>query len=235
MTTTTTTSARRRLLGAAIAATTIAGTALAAAAVQSTPDVDSVATDQLATLELLEADGVTLDDPERFDAKYLDATLDVPVHAAMVGAVDLFVVDAEVDAVHAALTETVDTYVLAERAEVAEAQRAAEEAAARKRAEEAAAAAEAARKAPAPAVSNGSVWDRLAECESNQRWSYNGGSGFDGGLQFHPNTWSAYKPAGYPAYAYQATRAQQIAVAEKVLASQGWGAWPACSRKLGLR
>jgi resuscitation-promoting factor RpfB len=89
--------------------------------------------------------------------------------------------------------------------------------------------------APAPARASGSVWDRLAKCESGGRWSYNGSSGFDGGLQFHPSTWRAYKPSGYPAYAWQASRNQQIAVAEKVLGSQGWGAWPACSRKLGLR
>ncbi len=87
----------------------------------------------------------------------------------------------------------------------------------------------------APAVPSGSVWDRLAKCESNNRWSYNGGSGFDGGLQFHPKTWTAYKLDGYPTYAWQATREQQIAAAERVLEVQGWGAWPACSRKLGLR
>jgi hypothetical protein len=79
-----------------------------------------------------------------------------------------------------------------------------------------------------------SVWDRLAQCESGGNWSYDGPSGFDGGLQFHPGTWSAYRLPGYPAFAYQASREQQIAVAERVLASQGWGAWPACSAALGL-
>jgi Transglycosylase-like domain len=79
------------------------------------------------------------------------------------------------------------------------------------------------------------VWDRLASCESGQTWNYNGPSGFDGGLQFHPGTWSAYKLPGYPRYAWQATREMQIRVAERVLAAQGWGAWPACSAKLGLR
>lgn len=87
----------------------------------------------------------------------------------------------------------------------------------------------------APAVTSGSVWDRLAMCESGGRWAYNGSSGYDGGLQFSPGTWTAYKLSGYPAYAWQASREQQIAVAERVLASQGWGAWPACSSKLGLR
>ena len=80
-----------------------------------------------------------------------------------------------------------------------------------------------------------SVWDRLADCESGGDWSYNGSSGFDGGVQFHPGTWSAYRQDGEPAYAYQATREQQIAIAERVLAAQGWTAWPACARELGLR
>lgn len=88
---------------------------------------------------------------------------------------------------------------------------------------------------PAPAQTTNVDWDVLAQCESGQRWDYNGASGYDGGLQFHPNTWTAYKPAGYPQYAYQATREQQIHVAEKVLDAQGWGAWPACSAKLGWR
>lgn len=78
-------------------------------------------------------------------------------------------------------------------------------------------------------------WSAVAECESDSTWGYNGSSGFDGGLQFHPGTWSGYKLAGYPAFAYQASPYQQVQVAERVLADQGWGAWPACSRKLGLR
>ncbi len=86
----------------------------------------------------------------------------------------------------------------------------------------------------APAVSNGSVWDRLARCESGGDWASTAGT-FEGGLQFHPSTWDAHKPAGYPNHAYQATRTQQILVAKRVLADQGWAAWPACSRKLGLR
>lgn len=97
-------------------------------------------------------------------------------------------------------------------------------------------------KKPAPPVSvvaAGStpvgIWDRLAQCEAGGNWAENSGTIFDGGLQFHPGTWSAYKPAGYPAEAWQATREQQIYVAERVLADQGWKAWPACSRKLGLR
>jgi nucleoid-associated protein YgaU len=77
----------------------------------------------------------------------------------------------------------------------------------------------------------GSTWDRLAQCESGGNWSINTGNGFYGGLQFTAGTWAAL---GGPGLAQHATREQQIAVAERVLAKQGWGAWPACSRKLGL-
>jgi hypothetical protein len=77
------------------------------------------------------------------------------------------------------------------------------------------------------------VWDRLAQCESGGNWATN--SYYDGGLQFLPSTWNAYKPAGYPAFAYQATREQQILVATRLQAARGWGQWPACSRRLGLR
>lgn len=86
-----------------------------------------------------------------------------------------------------------------------------------------------------PRVDQDSVWHRLARCESSGRWDYDGPSGYDGGLQFHPDTWARYAPAGYPQYAWQATVAQQIEVGRRVQAVQGWGAWPACSRKLGLR
>ena len=84
-------------------------------------------------------------------------------------------------------------------------------------------------------VRRGDVWDRLAECESGQSWSYNGGSGYDGGLQFAPSTWRGFGGEEFAPFAHQATREQQIVVAQRVLESQGWRAWPACSRKLGLR
>jgi hypothetical protein len=87
----------------------------------------------------------------------------------------------------------------------------------------------------APAVAGGTVWDRLAGCEAGGNWRINTGNGFSGGLQFTPGTWRAFGGGAYAAYAYQASRSAQIAVARKVLAAQGWGAWPACSRKLGLR
>lgn len=87
---------------------------------------------------------------------------------------------------------------------------------------------------PAASAAPDSDWDRLAQCEAGGNWHINTGNGFHGGLQFSPSTWNAYGGQKYAPYAYQATREQQIAVAEKVLAGQGWGAWPACSAKLGL-
>ena len=79
-----------------------------------------------------------------------------------------------------------------------------------------------------------SDWDRLAQCESGGNWAINTGNGYYGGLQFSGATWNAFGGGQYAATANQATREQQIAVAEKILASQGWGAWPACSASLGL-
>lgn len=84
---------------------------------------------------------------------------------------------------------------------------------------------------PVPSVGYG-VWDRLAQCEASGNWAANTGNGFSGGLQFTPSTWRSYGGTGM---AWQNSREAQIAVAERVLAGQGWGAWPACSRRLGLR
>lgn len=89
--------------------------------------------------------------------------------------------------------------------------------------------------ASAPAVAAGSVWDSLAQCEATGNWFINTGNGFSGGLQFTPSTWLAYGGGQYAPEAWMATREQQIAVAEKVQAAQGWGAWPACTAKMGLR
>jgi hypothetical protein len=110
-------------------------------------------------------------------------------------------------------------------AERAEAERRAEEARraeAERRAEEAAAA--------APPVSGG-PWDALAGCESGGNWSINTGNGYYGGLQFSLGTWQAHGGQGMP---HENSREAQIAVASRVQASQGWGAWPSCARKLGL-
>lgn len=89
--------------------------------------------------------------------------------------------------------------------------------------------------AAAPSVAGGSVWDSLAQCESGGNWSINTGNGYEGGLQFAPSTWAAYGGTQYSASAANASREQQIAVAEKVQAGQGWGAWPACTASLGIR
>ena len=84
----------------------------------------------------------------------------------------------------------------------------------------------------ASAPAGGSVWDRLAQCESGGNWSIDTGNGYSGGLQFAQGTWAANGGTGS---AHNASREEQIRVAERVRASQGWGAWPACSSKLGLR
>ena len=77
------------------------------------------------------------------------------------------------------------------------------------------------------------VWDGVADCESGNRWSIDTGNGYSGGLQFLPATWRGFGGLQYAPAAHQATREQQIAVAERVLAVQGWGAWPVCSRRAG--
>jgi hypothetical protein len=69
-------------------------------------------------------------------------------------------------------------------------------------------------------------WDAIAQCESSGRWHLD--AYYDGGLQFHPDTWIAFGGGKYAAYAWQASRLEQIAIAEKVLAAQGPGAWPNC-------
>ncbi len=88
--------------------------------------------------------------------------------------------------------------------------------------------------APSALAASDSTWDRLAECESGGRWDIDTGNGYSGGLQFSPSTWRAFGGGEFADRAHQASRAEQIVVAERTLAEQGWGAWPACSRKLGL-
>jgi resuscitation-promoting factor RpfA len=88
---------------------------------------------------------------------------------------------------------------------------------------------------PAANAASDSTWDRLAQCESGGRWDINTGNGFHGGLQFTPRTWSGFGGREFAPVAYQASRAEQIIVAERVLAKQGWNAWPTCSRKVGAR
>lgn len=80
----------------------------------------------------------------------------------------------------------------------------------------------------------GSVWDRVAACESGGNWSINTGNGFYGGLQFTRQTWLGFGGGAYASSAQYASKAQQIAIAQRVLKVQGPGAWPVCSRKAGL-
>ncbi|AUY49251.1 transglycosylase family protein [Streptomyces sp. CB01881] len=79
-----------------------------------------------------------------------------------------------------------------------------------------------------------STWDAVAQCESGGNWAINTGNGFYGGLQFTSSTWAAFGGTAFAPQANLATKAQQISIAEKVLASQGPGAWPVCSVKAGL-
>lgn len=87
---------------------------------------------------------------------------------------------------------------------------------------------------PATPAASGSVWDQIAACESGGNWAINTGNGFYGGLQFTSGTWLGYGGGAYAPRADLASRDAQIAVAKKVQASQGWGAWPVCSLKAGV-
>jgi len=84
---------------------------------------------------------------------------------------------------------------------------------------------------PASAAPRG-LWDAIAQCESGGNWHIDTGNGYYGGLQFSAATWAAHGGRGSAA---RASRAEQIAIGERVAASQGWGAWSSCSARLGLR
>src|SRR3990170_7752082 len=92
--------------------------------------------------------------------------------------------------------------------------------------------------APAPqrvvTYDGDTVWDALAQCESGGNWAINTGNGYYGGLQFNLATWQGYGGAEFAAYPHEATREQQIIVAERLRAARGFAPWPACSAKLGL-
>lgn len=99
-----------------------------------------------------------------------------------------------------------------------------------------------ARRSTAGSSARAAMWQRLVDCEAPGRgWRYgalgtgiDAGYRFEGGPNFLPSTWRAYKPAGYPLHAYDATPAEQIVVAELVLADQGVAAWPTCGPRVGL-
>jgi nucleoid-associated protein YgaU len=78
-----------------------------------------------------------------------------------------------------------------------------------------------------------SQWDNVAKCESGGNWHINTGNGYYGGLQFAQRTWVSFNGTTYAARADLATKAEQIDIAEHVLARQGWGAWPVCSHHRG--
>jgi uncharacterized protein YabE (DUF348 family) len=91
------------------------------------------------------------------------------------------------------------------------------------------------KKPPQPVISDGEVWDRLAQCEATGNWAINTGNGYYGGLQFDIRTWNSNGGGAYASRPDLATREQQIAIATKVRdARGGYSAWPACARKLGL-
>ncbi|MGW4675291.1 transglycosylase family protein [Streptomyces sp. NPDC004324] len=83
-------------------------------------------------------------------------------------------------------------------------------------------------------AADGTTWDRVAQCESGGAWSANEGNGYYGGLQLDQDNWEAHGGLEYAPTADQASRSQQIAVAEKVLADKGLAAWPACGPLSGL-
>jgi hypothetical protein len=80
------------------------------------------------------------------------------------------------------------------------------------------------------AADSGVNWDAVAQCESGGNWSINSGNGYYGGLQFSPATWTANGGTGLP---NQASRDEQIRVAENVVRTQGIGAWPVCGHAVG--
>ena len=86
-----------------------------------------------------------------------------------------------------------------------------------------------------PPVENGDIWDALAKCESTGNWHINSGNGFYGGIQFDQNTWERQGGLKYASRADLASREEQIAIASITQKAQGWGAWPSCTAKLGIR
>lgn len=86
-----------------------------------------------------------------------------------------------------------------------------------------------------PPVQNGATWDALSRCEAGGNWAINTGNGYYGGVQFDQNTWERNGGLRYAQRADLATREEQITIAEVTRARQGWGAWPTCSGRLGVR
>jgi nucleoid-associated protein YgaU len=85
-----------------------------------------------------------------------------------------------------------------------------------------------------PAHAASTVWDKVAKCESGGNWKINTGNGYYGGLQFSSRTWRGFGGGKYASQANRASKAEQIAIARRVLSSQGPRAWPVCSRRAHL-
>ncbi len=88
--------------------------------------------------------------------------------------------------------------------------------------------------APTATAASVATWDKVAACESGGDWAINTGNGYYGGLQIHKATWDDFGGTQYSGYPHQATKEQQIRVAEKILATQGPGAWPVCGARARL-
>ena len=84
----------------------------------------------------------------------------------------------------------------------------------------------------APGGGDDVIWQRLRNCEAGGRYQANSGNGYYGAYQFSAGTWRALGFGGLP---HQAPPEVQDQAARKLQARSGWGQWPACSRKLGLR
>ena len=91
-------------------------------------------------------------------------------------------------------------------------------------------------RSPSPPVADGNatVWDDLARCESGGNWAINSGNGYYGGLQFSHETWRGNGGSEFAEYPHEATREDQIIVAERLRATRGYAPWPSCRAELGL-
>ncbi|WP_395695476.1 transglycosylase family protein [Nocardioides sp.] len=88
--------------------------------------------------------------------------------------------------------------------------------------------------APAGAATT-RTWNRIAQCESGGNWHINTGNGYYGGLQISGSTWRGYGGGRFASLPSKASKRQQIKVAERIRRGQGWGAWPTCSARAGVR
>ncbi len=211
---------RRAAVALTILVAALAGTPASLAA---EPDLSNQATHNVATVQPVESGTAAL---EQQPALVTLAELLPGVRSATAAR------DAE------ALTNAIMAAKAHAEAEAAAAAAEAQAAAAAAEAQAAAAAAEAEAEAAAVAqtAAPGWPWSQLVQCEASGNWQIANGNGYYGGLQFAHSTWVSYGGQAYAGYAHQATPAQQVEIAERVVASHGgsYGAWPGCRAKLGL-